>query len=324
MTAPACRVCRSDRVREVARVEYFSGFPCAIVDCDACGCRSSAHDATVHARLHEVPGISYYADYRALLAASQACFDRRDGAGLDQLLRARPKYQYVLDQLAQVGQGRILEWGCSRGYLTAPSILAGRDILGVDVAADAVTAARRAFGDHFVHEDSPVITERAPYAAIYHVGLIGCVADPVGLTRQLLSLLAPGGRLFFNAPNRNAMHRRGQVWLDSAPPPELITLFPEGFWSDHFGGEATVRETARITSPQDSTIKSLQHRLGAPWQPPAPHHIDSESAHEWHQPSAGPLWRALEAVVSKISTTMGVRLGAWPEEYGLFVEMTAR
>jgi SAM-dependent methyltransferase len=323
MTEPVCRVCGSTRVRSVGRVEYLKGLPCEIIDCDGCGCRWSGHDATVHDRLHEVPAISYYADYRELLSECRRLFDRRDRSGLEQFLKTTPKYQFVLNELAKSDAGRVLEWGCSRGYLTAPSILAGRDILGVDISADAVGAARQAFGDHFAPADSPRIEQNAPYAAIYHVGLIGCVPDPMGLTRRLLSLLAPGGRLFFNAPNRAAMHRRGQLWLDSAPPPELITLFPEDFWSRQFGSTCTVRERITRASAQESTVKTLQRWFGAAWQPPVPHAIESGSAHYWRQPTPGPLWQTLEAAISKVSTTTGLGVGSWPQEYGFYVEMTA-
>ena len=233
----------------------LSGCPTDL-DCDRCGCRWSRHDATLHATLHRTAAISYYADYRALLESCQRCFAAGDRAALDQVLNESPKYRFVADRLRQVADhARVLEWGCSRGYLTATSILAGRNVLGIDVSSDAVNAARAAFGDHFALTDSPRVEAQGRYNAIYHVGLIGCVEDPIGLTRRLLGLLAPGGRLFFNSPNRDALFQRDQLWFDSAPPPELITLFPEGFWQRQFGGSAMVTETVVPTSPAESTVR---------------------------------------------------------------------
>ena len=124
----------------------------------------------------------------------------------------------------------ILEVGCSRGYLAAYSILAGRRIRGVDVSAEAVQAARASFGDYFAVAGTPEATTAAPFDFIYHVGLIGCVADPLAMTRGLLSMLKPGGQLIFNAPNKDALRFPNQLWIDSAPPPDLVTLFPPGFW----------------------------------------------------------------------------------------------
>ena len=323
MTA-VCRVCGATSIRPAGVVEYIERLPCEIVDCDACGCRWSRHDATVHATLHRTAAISYYADYRVLLESCQRCFAAGDRAALDRLLNQTPKYRFVADRLRQVAaDARVLEWGCSRGYLTAASILAGRNVLGVDVSPDAVAAARRAFGDHFALADSPRVDAQGPYDAIYHVGLIGCVDDPIALTRRLLGLLAPGGRVFFNAPNRGALFQRGQLWFDSAPPPELITLFPEGFWQRQFGATAAVTETIVPTAPAESTVKTLTRWCGPAWRPPVPHSLESSSAHRWRQPAAGPIWSSVAAVAAKVSAVTGRRLGTWPEEYGSYVEMVA-
>lgn len=317
-----CRVCQSRNVVLAGRVEYLAGFPCDIVDCRECGCRTSANDQAVHAGLHAVPAISYYASYRELSSQCRRLFAAGDRAGIDALLRKNRKYAFVLDRLNALSKdARILEWGCSRGYLAAASLVAGRSVLGVDVATDAVNAAREAFGDHFVVDDSPRIAVDGPYDAIYHVGLIGCVSDPLGLTRRLLTLLKPNGVLFFNAPNRAAMNLRGQLWLDSAPPPEVITLFPRGFWRAHANG-MNVSEKAELTSPSESTVKTLQRGLGAKWQQPVPHSPEAPSAHRWTQPAPGPAWRTLEAVAAKVSNLTGLRLGSWPDEFGLFVEMS--
>jgi len=91
------------------------------------------------------------------------------------------------------------------------------------------------------------------YDVIYHVGVIGCVADPIGLTTELLRMLRPGGKLLFNAPNRGGLHLNGQLWLDSAPPPDLVTLFPETFWKRRFSDVANVVERAEMLS--SDTIK---------------------------------------------------------------------
>lgn len=274
--------------------------------------------------MHQTAAISYYADYVQLLAASRRCFADGDREALERVLSVTPKYQFVIEQLRSLSSGaHVLEWGCSRGYLTATSILAGHAALGVDVSEDAVAAARQAFGDHFARVDSPRIESQGPYDAIYHVGLIGCVDDPVGLTRRLLSLLAPGGRLFFNAPNRGALFQRGQVWLDSAPPPELITLFPEGFWKHQFADVASVTERVVRTAPPESTVKALTRWCGPSWHRPQPREIRVADAHRWQQPEPNPTWRRLSAVAAKLSAMSGIRLGAWPEEFGVFVEMKA-
>ena len=324
MTPPSCRVCHSEKVTLVGSVEYLAGFPCTIIDCGACGCRTSANTAAVHAALHATPAISYYASYRLLFDECRQLFARGDRDGLQRLVRSsQQKYAFVLDRLAALpSTANILEWGCSRGYLTAVSLLMGKQILGVDVAADAIAAAVDAFGDHFVADHSPRIEAAAPYDAIYHVGLIGCVPDPLRLTRRLLALLKPGGTLFFNAPNRDALHRRRQLWFDSAPPPEVVTLFPQNFWRAQSTADVTVDEVVVPVFAAESTVKTLQRWIGPRWHPPSPHRSDAPAAHRWTQPRANALWRLVEAVAAKASVTTGIRLGHWPDEFGLYVVMT--
>lgn len=322
MMARVCRVCGAASAQPVGTVEYLQGLPCEIFDCRSCGCRWTPPDASIHARLHAVPAVSYYLDYRTLFEQCRRLTQARDRDGLERLLRTHPKYQFVLDRLRELpAAARVLEWGSSKGYLTAASILAGRQILGVDVSADAIAAAREAFGDHFVAVDSPRIEAGAPYDAIYHVGLIGCVADPLALTRRLLTLLQPGGRLFFNAPNRDALFQRGQLWFDSAPPPELITLFPGGFFTRHCGDLAQVVETITASSPRESAVKTLTRWFGPAWHAPVAQPVQSPAAHRWAQPRFA-LWGTIEAAVAKVAGITGVRLGRWPDEYGYFVEMT--
>jgi SAM-dependent methyltransferase len=323
MTAQPCRICGAAAAVGIGTVEYLEGLPCEILDCAACGCRWTPPDATVHPRMHRQPAISYYADYGTLLEQCRTLVQARDAGGLHRVLSGHTKYRFVLDRLQQLAPGaRVLEWGCSRGYLTAASILAGRPVLGVDVSADAIAAARAAFGDHFACVDSPRIDAGAPYDAIYHVGLIGCVPDPVGLTHRLLTLLKPGGRLFFNAPNRDALFRLNQLWFDSAPAPELITLFPGGFFQRRFGEIARVVETILVTSPQESTIKSATRWFGPAWRAPVAHPMQSDRAHRWVQPKPPAAWATFEAMLSKLATITRLRIGRWPEEYGYFVEMT--
>ena len=154
----------------------------------------------------------------AMLVHAQSCktlFDKGDRSGLRSELSQASKYRFIIEQIdREPAEARILEVGCSRGHLTSIFILDRRRITGVDVSQKAVAAARAAFGDHFVLAGDPSIGARAPYDVIFHVGTIGCVADPVGMTRQWLDLLKPGGRLLFNAPNRDGCTLRGQLWFE--------------------------------------------------------------------------------------------------------------
>ena len=324
MTASStlCRVCGSPSVRVAGRVEYLEGAQHSIQDCGECGCRFTTHDPAVHDRLHMRPAISYYDDYRVLAERSRDRFRAGDSEGLRAELSRSTKYRFIIEHVSRQPQSaRLLEIGCARGHLTSYFVLMGRPILGVDVSTEAIGAAQAAFGDHFA---VGLDAARPPYDVIYHVGLIGCVADPIALTRQLLAMLKPGGALLFNAPNRDALRLKGQLWLDSAPPPDLVTLFPPGFWQSRFDDDAVVIEHVEMLAADAAMAAAARRLAGLRWQRPSPAPFDS-GAHVWSQPALG----ARELVARAISRlARSLRLSAWaapqPAEFGLLVSMSPR
>jgi len=317
----ACRVCGSAAIVHAGDVEYLEGFRAGVYDCASCGCRFTPHDPDVHDQFHREPSISYYQDYAALAAQCATLFNAGDAAGLRRLLSQSAKYRFVLEHLDRAPAGaKLLEIGCARGHLTSYSILQQRDVLGVDVSKEAIAAARAMFGPHFAVADTRE-AQRGPFDVIYHVGLIGCVADPIGLTRRLLSELRHGGQLIFNAPNRNALRLKGQLWLDSAPPPDLVTLFPENFWRTQFGDVADVSEAIDDIDPQASLQIAARRWLGVRWRPPVPQPL-TVRGFEWIQSSGG-MRRSAARVLAGIAARLGLAgvAGARPAEFGIFVRM---
>ena len=320
----ACRICGSSRVTKLGVVEYLHGFNLNVFDCHDCGCRFTPHDAAVHDRFHRGGTLSYYDDYTALAARCQSLFVAGNTAALKRELERWPKYRFIIEQVSRAAQdARILEIGSSRGYLTAYFILTGRRIRGVDISPAAVEAARAAFGDHFAVADAADAYRDGPFDIIYHVGVIGCVADPIGLTRALLARLKPGGILLFNAPNKQALRSRGQLWMDSAPPPDLVTLFPPGFWGQQFSAVADVVEGIEPLNKNDSLTVASRELVGVRWQLPAPRPV-SGRAHVWRQPT-GLRDRAARAAakvarLARLDTIVAPR----PAEFGLMVSLRAR
>jgi len=318
----SCRVCGSATTRTAGRIEYFRGHAYDVLDCDDCGCRTTAHDPAAHEALHRTGALDYYAGYREMGEAARALFGAGNREGLRNLLAPNAKYRFAMDAIDRLPPGMsVLEVGCSRGYLTAYAALAGHPATGVDASAEALATARAAFGDTFLPAGSPAIRERGPYDLILHVGLIGCVADPIGLTRELLGLLGRGGRLAFNAPNLDALEDDQQLWLDSAPPPDLVTLFPEGFWVKRFGNAAQVHEVVERRDARASFEKALQSMLGSGWSPPVPRDFEAPAAPARRAPLPRPL-RAL----SRVADATGIARLARPRptDFGLFVTMRPR
>lgn len=236
----ACRICASRAVRNLGTVAFYRDYAVPVYDCDGCGCRWVEHDAGIHDSLHADDGV--YAWHAERQRDVQAFFAAGDGPGLASYLCARDiRVRFIVEKLAALPQGaRVLEVGCSRGYLTALLLSQGYAVTGTDISPVALAAAAEVFGNHFCLPDDPAIAGGAPYDAIVHAGTIGCVDQPIRLTRYWLSMLRPGGVLVFNAPNRAPCDVLGTPWVSGTTPPDLVTLFPADFWSQMFRDEADV------------------------------------------------------------------------------------
>lgn len=322
-----CRICGSDNITKRGKVEFYIGYAWPIYDCDDCRCRFTLHDNTTYDLLYSEKS-SCYSRYTGQAETCKRLFDRGDLAGLRAALSEGSKYRFILDAIdREPAEARILEIGSSRGHLTSYFILAGRKIVGVDISPNAFKTAKANFGDYFVQAGDPSIEARAPYDAIFHVGTIGCVADPVGLTRQWLDLLKPGGRLLFNAPNRGSCSLPDQLWFKSAPPPDVVTLFPPGFWRERFSDAARVAEGVEFCLPEQNLLIALRRVAHRRWRKPMP--LALKDSKRWSGPSptfADTLWLNLERAVRKAGRWTGFHRWAplYPSEYGLFVQMVKK
>jgi SAM-dependent methyltransferase len=259
-------------------------------------------------------------------------FDARDVDGLRTELCASSKYRWIIEAIERRRKSdRILEVGCSRGYLTSYFILAGYNILGADLSAEAVNNARSAFGNFFETTNSTLIEQCAPYDAIYHVGMIGCVADPIAMTDRLFDLLKAGGQLLFNAPNVEACSLKTQLWIDAAPPPDLVTLFRPGFWSKQFSSLANVVEDTEMSSPERSFVIALRRLARRHWHKPTSIPLE-QSAKDFKTSRvrnghfSNRAWNAFERGMTGIARRTGaVKLvPPQPTPFGLFVTMTKK
>lgn len=319
-----CRICGSKRITDRGDVEFYFGYAWPIYDCEDCGCRFTLHDNAAYDLLYSEQS-SCYSRYTDQAETCKRLFDLRNRAGLRAVLSQASKYRFIIDAIdREAADARILEIGSSRGHLTSYFILCGRTITGVDVSPKAVAAARIAFGDYFVLAEDPAIEARAPYDVIFHIGTIGCVADPIGMTRQLLSMLKPGGRLLFNAPNRAACLLRDQLWFDSAPPPDVVTLYPHGFWRTQFREVADVKEFVEHESLVQNALIGLRLLARRRWRKPVPIALGQSNQRSAPQFRISDwLWASFERAVRRFGPATGLFAAApaRPQEYGLFVKM---
>lgn len=331
-----CRICGSPQVNAIGDVEYYSGFAWPVYDCSGCDARFTRHDETIYDALHSDAG-SCYNVYRDLLERSSKAFKDRDLEGLKRELYQAAKYKFIIEEIEYWPQNsRLLEFGCARGCLTSYFILAGYQITGVDVSASAVKAATAAFGDHFVTEGDRAINAGAPYDVIYHVGTIGCVADPLGFTERLLRLLKPGGCLLFNSPNLQSCGLCNQLWIDAAPPPDLVSIFPPGFWRRHFAKQANVVETIESCEPRRAVAIGLSKALGRRWKRPVPISLHKSSdryiggagndENGGHWQASDVFWQNFERGALKFFRATGLwkLFPPQPTDFGIFVHMTRK
>lgn len=322
-----CRICSSDKITARGNVEFYIGYAWPIYDCDDCGCRFTCHDSSAYDLLYSEQS-SCYSRYTAQAQTCKMLFDRGDLAGLRAALSETSKYHFIINEIDRVSDGaRILEVGSSRGHLTSYFIRSGRDITGVDVSSEAIISARKDFGDHFLLAGDPAVEARAPYDVIFHVGTIGCVADPIEMTRTLLGLLKPGGKLLFNAPYRDGCLLQDQLWVESAPPPDVVTLFPPDFWRRRFAAIAQTDEEIEFRPPEQNSLILLRHVARRKSRKPVPMPLDESERWPAAMPSFwDPFWQNLERAVRKIGRWTGLDrlVPPYATEFGLFVRMTKR
>lgn len=254
-----CRICGSDNSSIVVHYQPYSDYATDVFDCLDCGCRFTLHDPSIYEKLHR--SSSTYSDHRKVQMAIDKLFRAGKNEALESRISADSRNRFILEQLSGLPDGaKLLEVGCSRGYLTAALLLRGYDVLGVDISPSALEAAQSSFGNHFVTPDDSRVNFGAPYDAIYHVGTIGCLEDPIGVTRMWLSMLKPGGILVFNAPNRQICDVLKIPWSFSTPPPDLVTLFAPKFWENQFSDIALSTVNVENATPEFSAMVIL-----VPW-----------------------------------------------------------
>jgi SAM-dependent methyltransferase len=322
-----CRICGSGAIKSRGTVEFYLGYAWPIYDCDDCGCRFAPHDSSTYDLLYSEQN-SCYSRYAGQAERCKALFNQGDRTALRSELSQGSKYRFVINEVDRgPDNARILEIGSSRGHLTSYFILMGREITGVDISPKAVAAATADFGNHFVQAGDRSIEDRAPYDVIFHVGTIGCVPDPIGLTKYWLELLKPGGRLLFNAPNLEGCVLQNQLWFDSAPPPDVVTLFPPGFWHSNFGHIAFVTEEIEFCPSEQNLILALKNLAWRKWRRPVPIALKESKRLSTPAPQfADILWRNFERVVRKVArwTALAHLAPLHPGEYGLFVRMVKK
>lgn len=102
-------------------------------------------------------------------------------------------------------RGRVLDVGCTTGYVSSPLKAKGHYVVGIDIAEKAIIEAARVLDEAYVVdiEQYPwppsVVTQ--PYDLIIVSEVIEHVFNQAALLGELKKMLAPGGYILITTPN---------------------------------------------------------------------------------------------------------------------------
>jgi 2-polyprenyl-3-methyl-5-hydroxy-6-metoxy-1,4-benzoquinol methylase len=225
-----CRACLSKNIKKIGTLKPYNEFQWEyeIFECMECGCRFSSRDyeENYHEVLHKIEKSPYEFHYEY---AKNIKANLHDLEYCEKILRKRLVFSVVLDKVHSLPkEAKILEVGCSSGYITAfLHALGYKNSVGVDIATSAIEFAKGCFGD-FYYEN---VDDFAEFDLIFHSGLIGCVDSPKEFLYYYISRLTKNGMMLFNAPNVQSPKELNELWVDT-PPPDLVTLFDKKFFED--------------------------------------------------------------------------------------------
>jgi 2-polyprenyl-6-hydroxyphenyl methylase / 3-demethylubiquinone-9 3-methyltransferase len=104
---------------------------------------------------------------------------------------------------------RVLDVGCGAGFLSNDIALGGREVTGVDIAADALAVARAhdATGRvRYVEGDALALPfEDGSFEAVCAMDLLEHLESPERAIAEASRVLVPGGMFFFHTFNRNLL-----------------------------------------------------------------------------------------------------------------------
>jgi len=119
---------------------------------------------------------------------------------------------------------RLLDIGCGSGAFLRRALLAGWTVTGIDPDPDAIEQARTICPDVRVGQVSDLTYSTEWFDAITMSHVIEHVHDPKSMLCAAFQLLKPGGMLYLETPNIDALsHKRfKQCWRGLEPPRHLV------------------------------------------------------------------------------------------------------
>jgi len=193
----------------------------SVLDCDACHTMVAAptrSDPSVYDAIYALPGGPPGYDRNRQLAGAVKL--RPDP--LSYLCSRSDAFWAVAEALANGGCRTVLEIGCGLGHLTYALRKAGYEASAIDLSAEAVEAARAAFGDFYRagSVESLLSEPLMRFDAIVMVEVVEHLEAPLDVLKGSMRLLNPGGCLILTTPNRTYFGYDA-AWTTDLPPVHL-------------------------------------------------------------------------------------------------------
>lgn len=197
----------------------------------------------------------------------------------------------AIDTHSSLGRARILEVGCGPGHVALELSRNGHDVVGIDLSAECIDVARGSAGSDpwadrrgglaYCCGSLDAFEDSEPFDVAIFVGSLHHFADVPGALRKVDTLLAPGGLVYVNEPNRDSytqgdalvMHLI-RVLLSSGNHYHEPQVMPAG--EAEFGNAldnvrremaCVTKEGAKTQSPHDNDatfgemLEALRHRF---------------------------------------------------------------
>jgi len=256
-----CRLCGSTGVRKLCSFDPYTDLELKyeVFICASCKARYcfSKEIAENKKKLHSQRHSPYQSQYD--LAMFYKEFMKIDINKTLFLLRKSPLidkvFRYI--ELSSKEDLRILEVGCSTGYITALLNQIGCKSFGIDISEEPINFAKSHFGDYYGQKEQKNIK----YDLIFFKGVIGCVDNPRKFLKKYLNLLSDSGVMLFNAPDVDSVNETGEIWVDS-PPPDVNFLFKSASFEVILDKKNYVIETQKYTEGLYILKRNINNLIG--------------------------------------------------------------
>jgi SAM-dependent methyltransferase len=186
-------------------------------------------------------------------------------------LPADRSFRFLARRAGDGERPRVLDVGCGGGAFLAAAAQAGWEAVGIDFDAKAVEGARRRGLDARLGGLERVAHEVDAYDAVTLSHVIEHLHDPAGALATIHGILKPGGRLYVETPNIDALGRLlyGRHWRGLEPPRHLVIFNRRGL-ADLLRRSGFVRIRFRRDKSALGGLGTLSARIAAGLDPNVP------------------------------------------------------